>query len=359
MPRLTHGVVQENRDRSKAAKSASEHNPRVGDCDGTRVIDSSDRSIALAISALRAGNIVAVPTETVYGLAADASNPGAVARVFAAKGRPVDHPLIVHLASGTNLADWARCIPDAAYRLAEEFWPGPLTLILERQPPVLDVVTGGLSTVGLRIPSHPVIQRILQGFGGGLAAPSANRFGRVSPTSAIDVCDGLAGVVGLIVDGGQCEVGVESTIVAFVGDEATILRPGGVSSEAIAQVLGRKPLPATHTSVRAPGTLASHYAPTTPLEICSANEATRRAATLASHGMRVGVLTLAPAEVPGVVVSWNARGDVGILARSLYHYLRLADSESLDILVVEVPPAHGLGVAVADRLRRAAHRPTA
>jgi L-threonylcarbamoyladenylate synthase len=325
--------------------------------DGTRVVDGSDRSIRLAIRMLRAGELVAVPTETVYGLAADAPDPEAVSRVFAAKGRPADHPLIVHLGSGANLADWARRIPEQASRLAEAFWPGPLTMVLDRHPSVLDAVTGGLDTVALRIPSHPVIQSILQGFGGGLAAPSANRFGRVSPTSARDVCGGLAGAVGLVVDGGPCEVGVESTIVAFEEGEVAILRPGGVSAEEIARVLGRRVRATVRATVRAPGMLASHYAPATTLELCPADGAAPRAAELASRGKRVAVLSLGRTETSGVAATWDAGGDMAAFARSLYHFMRRADAEALDVLVVALPPAEGLGTAVRDRLRRAAHRP--
>jgi len=324
---------------------------------GTRVVDDSDSSIKLAVRVLRAGGIVAVPTETVYGLAADAADPEAVSRVFAAKGRPADHPLIVHLASGESLSGWARHVPEQANRLAEAFWPGPLTMVLERQPAVLDAVTGGQDTVALRVPSHPVTQRILRAFGAGLAAPSANRFGQVSPTTARHVSDGLAGSVELVVDGGTCEVGVESTIVAFEGDEVVILRPGGVTAEAIAGVLGRRPGTASGGKVRAPGMLASHYAPVTALELCSADEAAPRAAALASMGTRVGLLSLAPTEAPGVAVAWDAGGDMAVLARSLYRCLRQADAEALDVLVVALPPDEGLGVAIRDRLRRAAHRP--
>ncbi len=324
---------------------------------GTRVVDGSDRSIRLAVRVLRAGGLVAVPTETVYGLAADASDPDAVSRVFAAKGRPVDHPLIVHLASGASLARWARHVPEQASRLAEAFWPGPLTMVLERHPSVLDAVTGGQDTVALRVPSHPVTQRILRAFGGGLAAPSANRFGQVSPTTARHVCDGLAGSVELVVDGGACEVGVESTIVAFEGDEVGILRPGGVTAEAIAGVLGRRPRTAASGTVRAPGMLASHYSPATALELCSAAEAAPRVAALSSLAKRVGVLSLGRTEAPGAAATWDAGGDMAVLARSLYHYLRQADAEALDVLVVVLPPDEGLGVAVRDRLRRAAHRP--
>ncbi|MHB1782715.1 MAG: L-threonylcarbamoyladenylate synthase [Acidimicrobiales bacterium] len=323
------------------------------------MVDGSDASIRLAVSMLRAGHVVALPTETVYGLAADACNPTAVSRVFAAKGRPVDHPLIVHLGREANLADWARRVPVQAFRLAHAFWPGPLTMVLERHPSVLDGVTGGLGTVALRVPAHSVAQRLLQLFDGGLAAPSANRFGRVSPTTARDVCASLGTAVDLVVDGGACEVGVESTIVAFDGDEVAILRPGGVSPEAIARVLGRPARAAVRGPMRTPGMSASHYAPATTLELCSGREVVERAVRLVSSGRRVGVLSLAKTEVPGAAMVWDTDGDVAVFARSLYRVMRQADTESLDVLVVVLPPDVGLGVAIRDRLRRAAYRPGA
>ena len=335
-----------------------------GPCDAARtngdepeVVDASNRSINLAVRLLRAGRLVAVPTETVYGLAADASNPDAVARVFAAKGRPTDRPLIVHLSSAASLESWARRIPPQAARLAEAFWPGPLTMILERHRSVLDAVTGGQDAVALRVPAHPVAQRLLGAFGGGLAAPSANRFGRVSPTTASDVCAELGGAVDLVVDGGPCEVGVESTVVAFDGEDVAIVRPGGVASEAIARVLGRPATTMASGPVRAPGMLPSHYAPATTLELCSGDEAAPRAAKLVSRGWRVGVLTLTRTEVPGAAVIWDAGGDIAVFARLLYRWLRQADAEALDVLVVALLPDEGLGVAVRDRLRRAAYRP--
>ncbi|MHB1504339.1 MAG: L-threonylcarbamoyladenylate synthase [Acidimicrobiales bacterium] len=320
------------------------------------IVDDSDRSIRLAVGMLREGRVVAMPTETVYGLAADASNAEAVSRIFAAKGRPPDHPLIVHLGIGANLGDWARHVPEEASRLAEALWPGPLTVILERHASVLPEVTGGLDTVAIRIPAHPVTQRLLESFGGGLAAPSANRFGRVSPTTARDVCSDLGSAVDLVIDGGPCEIGVESTIVAFIEGKVTILRPGAISPEAIARVLGHRIGTTAHSPVRAPGMLASHYAPTTPLELCMPDEIALRGAELVSAGARVGVLALVRIEVPGATAIWDAGGDIGIFARSLYRYLRQADAEALDILVVELPPDEGLGVAVRDRLRRAARR---
>ncbi|MHB8191039.1 MAG: L-threonylcarbamoyladenylate synthase [Ferrimicrobium sp.] len=324
--------------------------------DESVIVDDSDRSIRLAVGTLGAGRVVAVPTETVYGLAADASNADAVARVFAIKGRPVDHPLIVHLGAEANLSDWAQHTPKDAYRLVDALWPGPLTLVLQRHPSVLMAVTGGLDTVALRMPAHPVAQRLLESFGGGLAAPSANRFGRVSPTTANDVLIDLGDSVDLIVDGGPCEIGVESTIVAFTGGEATILRAGGVSPEAISRVLGYRVGTTMDGPVRAPGMLASHYAPTTPLELCLPGEVVLRGVELVSSGARVGVLSLTGIEVPGATVVWGADGEIAVFARLLYRRLRQADALGLDLLVVALPPDEGLGVAVRDRLNRAAHR---
>ncbi len=328
------------------------------------IVDASDRSINLAVEVLRAGRLVAMPTETVYGLAADASNPEAVLKVFATKGRPHGHPLIVHVDAAARLADWAQRVPADAFRLAEAFWPGPLTLVLERRPSVPTVVTGGLDTVAVRMPAHPVAQRLLASFGGGLAAPSANRFGRVSPTTAADVSADLGDLVEVIIDGGPCEIGVESTIVEISADQdvdaatpqVTILRPGGVSAEALAEVLGRTVETTVSGEARAPGMLPSHYAPRTPVEVWGDGEAPGRVAELASTGARVGVLSLAEIAAPGAVVAWDAGGDVAVLARSLYQWLRQADADALDALVVVLPPAEGLGIAVGDRLRRAAHR---
>src|SRR4249919_832993 len=187
-----------------------------------------DSEIARAAAILRAGGLVAFPTETVYGLGADASSPAALGRMFAAKGRPSDHPVIVHLQAGEDLTHWARNIPVVAQQLADHFWPGPLTLVLRRAAGVLDAVTGGQETVGLRTPSHPIAQRLLKAFGGGIAAPSANRFGRVSPTTAQHVRDELGDALDLILDGGPCEVGIESTIVDLSTGTPVLLRPGRI-----------------------------------------------------------------------------------------------------------------------------------
>ncbi len=320
------------------------------------IVDDSESSIQAAVDMLRSGQLVAIPTETVYGLAADASCPDAVSKVFAAKGRPVDHPLIVHLGTEASLVDWAQQIPSDAYHLADLLWPGPLTMVLKRHPSVPMVVTGGLDTVALRMPTHPITQRILKSFGGGLAAPSANRFGRVSPTSANDVYEDLGDVVDLIVDGGPCQIGVESTIVSFDDAEVTILRPGAISCEELSCVLGYNVHMKSHSSIRVPGMMQSHYAPKTPLELFTQGEAVLRAAELISSGLAVGVLSLTASDLSGAKLLLDAGGELRDFARSLYSWLRRADAEALDVLVVELPPDEGLGVAIRDRLLRAAHR---
>lgn len=329
------------------------------------IIDDSDQSIRRAVEVLRAGGLVAVPTETVYGLAADASDPAAVSRVFTTKGRPPAHPLIVHLGRSARLEDWAVHVPDDARRLADAFWPGPLSMVLARHPAVSSIVTGGRDTVALRMPAHPVALRLLDAFGGGLAAPSANRFGRVSPTTAVDVQADLGDDVDLIIDGGPCEIGVESTIVELVESSdgsppvVTILRSGAVSPEEVATVLDRPVSSTPSGPPRAPGMLATHYAPLTPLELwepSAEGEAIARAAALAAVGQRVGLLALTKVDAPGEVVVWDAGGDEAVLARSLYRWLRRADAEGLDALLVVLPPPQGISLAVRDRLRRAAAR---
>ncbi|MBM4313354.1 MAG: threonylcarbamoyl-AMP synthase, partial [Deltaproteobacteria bacterium] len=254
---------------------------------------SSQEQIAKAVTLLRAGGVVAFPTETVYGLGADATNDEALRRIFSIKGRPADHPLIVHLAFPTQIQDWARDIPAAAYALAERFWPGPLTLILRRRAWVSALVTGGQETIGLRVPAHPVALELLRAFGGGVAAPSANRFGRISPTSAEHVRQELGDGPDLILEGGACSVGIESTIVALTDSSPLILRPGGISPAALEEAMGQKvELPGTLQTVRAPGMLASHYAPATPLRLVGAQQLPAVAASFAAEGKRAAVMAL-------------------------------------------------------------------
>lgn len=318
-------------------------------------------SIAAAARALQEGHLVIIPTETVYGLGALATDPVAVRRVFATKGRPVDHPLIVHLASAKSIDRWAVRIPDSAHRLAAALWPGPLTIVLEKHPDVPDEVTGGLPTVALRVPNHPVALAVLGLLpeGAGIAAPSANRFGKVSPTSAADAAELLPFLVDgdLVVDGGPSRVGVESTIVDLTSAAPTILRPGGVSPEKIEEVLGCRVERIAKGPSRAPGMLASHYAPHAGVRLATTNDAPTLVAELLSTAGTVGLLAPNHVPAPPNVVRLAAPEpyDGENLAPLLYARLREADSLGVDVLVVVLPREEGLGWAVADRLRRAAN----
>ena len=319
-----------------------------------------DDKIQAATALLRAGETVAFPTETVYGLGADASNPLAVRKIFEIKGRPDYHPLIVHIAATSQLSDWARGIPDAAWRLAAAFWPGPLTLILQRSSQVPNEVTGGQDTVGLRVPDHPIATALLHAFGGGIAAPSANRFGQVSPTTAQHVHDKLGSRVGMILDGGPCRIGVESTIVSLAHGDAVLLRPGGLSIEAIEDTLNKKILLAQPAApkVRAPGMLVSHYAPTTPIEIHQVDELWRRASLLANLGYKVAVLKLSDENTcisSSGITSFQMPLQADEYGHDLYATLHRIDHVSFDHLLVETPPATQEWVAINDRMRRAAH----
>lgn len=307
--------------------------------------------VAEAVRTLRAGGLVAFPTETVYGLGADARNPRAVARIFEVKGRPAGHPLIVHVAAVDDARAWAGRWTPEAERLAAAFWPGPLTLVVPKAADVSELVTGGQETVGLRVPNHPLARELLTAFGGGLAAPSANRFGSVSPTTAAHVALELGDSVDLILDGGPCRVGIESTIVDLSGERPALLRPGGVPVDRIEPVLGRPLAPAAATTARAPGTLASHYAPRARVTVAAAENLERVVAEAALPEERVVVL--APEPVPGASHIPFSQ-EVEAAARHLYAALREVDDRGFELAVVALPPARGLGVAVADRLRRAA-----
>jgi L-threonylcarbamoyladenylate synthase len=317
---------------------------------------ASSSELNQAVDVLRAGGLIALPTETVYGLGADASNDFAVRRIFAVKGRPSTHPLIVHVASVERAREWAVELTAMGEKLARAFWPGPLTLIVKRSARASDAVTGGQDTVGLRVPAHPLALELLQLFGGGIAAPSANRFGRVSPTTAAHVKDELGDEVDLILDGGPSSVGVESTIVDVTHDEPRLLRPGGVSREAIEKLLGRPLLLATHaTDVRAPGMLESHYAPRAGLWLVSAKDVFAQAQKRQSSGSRVVVIAPEGTAVPaGVALLAVPSGEAGF-ARLLYAHLREADGLG-DLILAVPPPESGLGLAVLDRLQRASVR---
>ena len=301
-----------------------------------------------AATLLRCGEVVAFPTETVYGLGADARNEGAVRRVFALKGRPAEHPVIVHLASAEMLGEWAVYTPDVAYTLAEAFWPGPLTLILERQRWVPDVVTGGQNTVGLRIPSHPVALELLRRFGGGVAAPSANRFGRVSPTRAAHVRAEFGNAVPVL-GGGACGVGLESTILDLSGGAPKVLRPGAVSAAQLEAVLGEPLTTPRPNAPRVPGSLPSHYAPLTPTFLLRS--------AVGVSGAHDAVLARRPRAAEAA--RWlTLTDDPGAFGRALYAALRELDRPEHARILIEAVPETPAWVVVNDRLGRAA-RPLA
>lgn len=303
--------------------------------------------IRRAAEVLRAGGLVAFPTETVYGLGADASSAEAVARLYAAKGRPADHPVIVHFATADGAFAFAREIPDAARKLAEHFWPGPLTMVLKRSPKAKDFVTGGQDSVGLRVPSHPVAQALLREFDGGVAAPSANRFGNLSATTAAHVVGEMD--VDFVLDGGPSEVGIESTIVDLTSG-VVLLRPGRISREEIEKVLQVKVKDPEPSSPRHSGGLERHYAPRTPAVLVPPHELDRE---IAKRGASVAVLAFSK---PDERVDYWIRmpGDPRAYAQKLYAALRELDTAGCETILVESPPETTEWTAVRDRLSRAA-----
>ncbi len=315
----------------------------------------TDRDIEHAVSVLRAGGLVAFPTETVYGLGADASNPAAVGKIFAVKGRPSSHPVIVHVADAVQLASWAREVPEAARSLAKKFWPGPLTVILKRARGVSKSVTGGQDTVALRVPSHPVAQQLLRRFGGGIAAPSANRHGRVSATTADHVRREFGAAVECVLDGGEADVGIESTIIDLSGAAAALLRPGWITAAEIEKVLGAALAAPAVDAPRVPGTLAAHYAPRTPLVLMEGDLTLELAASFSRQGKRVAVLALSARQPLVTGLEWLAAPrDAAGYAHALYASLRRLDEADCDVLIVERPPQSPEWAAINDRLARAA-----
>ena len=316
------------------------------------------RQIDRAVAILRQGGLVAMPTETVYGVAADAENADAVRAVFAAKGRPADHPVIVHVADATALDRWARAVPEGARALAAAFWPGPLTIVLPRSARASDLITGGQDTVGLRCPSHPWAHALLAAFGGAVVAPSANSFGRISPTTAAHVLADLgvkpSGRIDLFLDGGPCPVGIESTIVDVSGAAPRLLRPGLIKREQLQQVLGRPVEAADEDAPRAPGRLEKHYSPRTPLALVAPAALRSRIAGFAAPRLAV----LAPAHYleppdPHVVLALPAADDPDEYARLLYANLHRMDASGADQLLIAEPPQGPDWLAVHDRLSRA------
>ncbi|MGH8630476.1 MAG: L-threonylcarbamoyladenylate synthase [Burkholderiales bacterium] len=314
----------------------------------------TDEEIERAAAILRTGRLVAFPTETVYGLGADATNAAAVRRIFAVKGRPAGHPLIVHISDMSGLKHWAADVPRGAWLLAEKYWPGPLTMILKRAPHVSDAVTGGQHTIGLRVPAHPVAQRLLKAFGGGVAAPSANRFGRLSPTTAEHVHEDLGNAADAILDGGPCPVGIESTIVDLSGTQPAVLRPGHIGAKQIEDALLVRLGAAGAASPRTPGRLASHYAPLTALKLVHPNEIEnfiRRQAP----GAAVAVLARRSRPRDTRAALWQVAPELPEeYARHLYALLRRIDSAGCALILVESPPELPEWTAVRDRLSRAA-----
>ena len=309
--------------------------------------------MANAAANLLAGNLVAFPTETVYGLGADTCNAAAVARIYVVKGRPADHPLIVHVPSMDALGDWAGDVPEYAIALAREYWPGPMTLIVKRSALAADFVTGGQGTVGIRVPAHPVALGLLEAFaragGKGVAAPSANRFGNVSPTTAQAVNDELSYYLAdsdQILDGGACDVGVESTIIDCTGDAPRILRPGAITEEMIEHTTGLDVIDSEGVVIRVSGSLESHYSPLARVVLDQSPVAGQ------------GFIAMADVVTPDGVVRLAAPQTHEEFARKLYAALRAADEQGLETVVVAQPAGNGIAIAIRDRLMRAAHTDT-
>ncbi len=318
---------------------------------------TSENAIKAAARLLEAGGLVAFPTETVYGLGADAENPQAVAAIYAAKGRPSNHPVIVHLAPEADLSYWAAEIPAHAQKLIAAFWPGPLTLILKRAAHIPDAVSGGQDSIGLRCPSHPVAQALLREFKGGrggVAAPSANKFGHVSPTTAQHVKDEFGDELSCFLDGGQSEVGIESTIVDLSRGGVVLLRPGQIGAERIEAVLGVKPTAPDIGAPRVSGALDSHYAPATPVIMVEAVRLADAVAQLRAQGMRAVTMQREWEGIAGALATRTMPAAPDTYAHDLYAALRAMDHAGGDVIVVEAPPLTEEWDGVNDRLRRAA-----
>jgi len=315
--------------------------------------------IEQAVEILRSGGVVAFPTETVYGLGANASDPAAVRRIFELKGRPADHPVIVHLDDPRYLHRWVRDIPPCAKMLADEFWPGPLTLIYPKAENVNDLVTGGQDSIGIRVPSHPLAQQLLNAFGGGLAAPSANRFGRLSPTRPEHVREEFGDEVDLILDGGESLIGLESTIVSCLDNKPVLLRPGFITQSQLTAVVGPVELRADSSSLnqslpRVPGDRTHHYAPLTPLELVPIDELERRAGEFADRSEKIAVLAMRPPLHTRRYMTWvNAGRKADTYAHNLYNHLRRLDRAGCVRILVQEVPDDERWAAVRDRLWRA------
>jgi L-threonylcarbamoyladenylate synthase len=320
-----------------------------------RVLRATPVELATAVQALRDGEPVAFPTETVYGLGAHAGYPAALRRVFELKGRPTTHPLIVHIDNARYLTRWAREVPEAAARLAERFWPGPLTLVLPRAENVHRLITGGQDTVAVRVPAHPMAQQLLTAFGGGIAAPSANRYGRISPTRAEHVREEFGAEVRVVLDGGECKLGLESTIVACLDGQVQLLRPGALTLSQLEQVVGAVQTESSAQTPRVPGSGGAHYAPVTPLSVIPSDQLEQQVALLTDAGVRVGVLAQHPPLGTYRLTTWiNGGARPENYAHDLYAHLRTLDKAGCARILVQEVPADERWDAAYDRLHRAA-----
>jgi L-threonylcarbamoyladenylate synthase len=316
------------------------------------VVRATQTEIEHAVEALRAGELVVFPTETVYGLGANAANPAAVSKIFEVKGRPPDHPVIVHLDDPRYLHRWVSVVPPVAEQLAARFWPGPLTLILPKAEHVNDIVTGGQDSIGIRVPSHPMAQQLLTAFGGGIAAPSANRYGRLSPTKPEHVRDELGNAVKIMLDGGDSPIGLESTIVSCLDNQARLLRPGFITRSQLEQAIGS--LAIGGKIPRAPGDRALHYAPTTPLEIVASDELEVRASEITGREEKVAVLAMRQPLQTQRHMTWiNAGRRPDVFAHNLYNHLRTLDRAGCVQIFVQSLPEDERWAAILDRLQRA------
>lgn len=328
--------------------------------------DISKKQLETTVALLQQGGLVALPTETVYGLAADASNEHAVSKIFKAKGRPSNHPVIVHVGSIDQLNQWAKDIPDYALKLAKTFWPGPMTLILKKQKSVLDAITGGQDSVGIRIPSNPIMQKVLQRFDGGLAAPSANRFGHISPSSARHVKQSLGDNVDLIIDGGPTSIGIESTIIDCTGNHPRILRHGMITENDIEKAAGLTILKNTSDAPRVSGALKSHYSPVTKTFLANAQDITkhlqdnRSIVVLSRSKPNVNKVIIHDARIPTRSTQYQGKqhwiimpNDAQAYAHSLYEQLHFADNLACDALLIEEVPNTMRWKGINDRLKKA------
>jgi L-threonylcarbamoyladenylate synthase len=314
----------------------------------------TQQQIQAAVELLRAGELVAFPTETVYGLGADAGNPAAVRKIFQLKGRPANHPVIVHIGDARQTQRWVRDLTPAARALADKFWPGPLTLVLQRAPAVSDAITGGQDTVAVRMPAHPIARQLLAGFGGGIAAPSANRYGHISPTRPDHVREEFGKELKLVLDGGESKLGLESTIVLCVGTPR-LLRPGAITLSQLRAVVPEMLAGADDSVPRTPGSTARHYSPQTPVALVPSRRLVDTLREFTDKKDKVAVLSQRPPATSNRYMTWiNAGTRAETYAHNLYAHLRALDKVGAKVLLIEEVPAGEQWDAIRDRLKRAA-----